>query len=47
MAIAARDMTWRRALWVIFAIVWIGIAVSVVHGVMVGKVERIDSSPEP
>lgn len=40
-------MNLRRLLWIIFAIVWVGIAVTVFIGVMGGHVEPYTSTPEP
>jgi hypothetical protein len=37
----------RRGLWVIFAVLWIGVAATVVIAVMRGDVERFDTAPDP
>lgn len=40
-------MNLRRVFWAIFAIAWVGIAVTVFIGVMRGEVEPYTSTPDP
>jgi hypothetical protein len=40
-------MNWRRGLWAIFAVLWIGVAATVVIAVIRGQVERFAAVPDP